>query len=52
MILKIVDNKDFDLYDKEDRYMEGLEYELRHGIVNDETLKFKLAPSDVNDMAD
>ena len=29
VILRIVDNKDFDyLYDREDCYMEGLEYEL------------------------
>ena len=32
--------------------MEGLEYELRHGIDHDETLKFKLVPSDVNKLTD
>ena len=52
VILTIIDKKDFDyLYDREDRYMEGLECELKHGIDHDETLKFKLAPSNVNNMA-
>ena len=44
VILGIVDeNEDFDLYDPEDRYSEGLEYETKLKITHDENAKFKIA---------
>ena len=52
MILRIVEDFDFDLEDREDRYMEGLHYESLHGIVHDESMKFRLSPSDVTTMPD
>ena len=52
VILRIVEDFDFDLEDREDRYMEGLQYERKQGIVQDETMKFRLLPSDVTTMPD
>ena len=52
VILRIVDKKDFDLEDRKDRYMEGEEHERRHAIVHNETLQFRLLPSDFNTMPD
>ena len=50
VILKIMRDKEFDLEDKEDRYMEGGEYEQKYGINHDELLAFKFSPSAIEDM--
>ena len=50
VILKIMRDKEFDLEDKEDRYMEGEEYEQKYGISHDASLAFRFSPSTIEDM--